>query len=102
MPDPQLSPTDWLKFLSKKLDEQAEAVAPPTDYYNGIHRLAFATAKFKEAFSRYFPPMANNWMKLIVDSPVSRLHIEGFRFDPDPFAAGWDQAADEDAWGIWQ
>jgi hypothetical protein len=46
--------------------------------------------------------MANNWMKLVVDAPVSRLNVEGFRFDPDPSKPGWDQGADQDAWAIWQ
>jgi hypothetical protein len=102
MADPQLSPGAWLSFLSDKLDAQARASRGPTDYYNGVHKLAFATAKFREAFSRYFPPMANNWMKLVVDTPVSRLGIEGFRFDPQPDKPGWDQEADQDAWAIWQ
>jgi hypothetical protein len=88
--------------MLRKLDAQAEACAGPTEYYNGAQKLAFATAKFKEAFSRYFPPMANNWMKLVVDTPVSRLGIEGFRFNPDPTKPGWDQDADQDAWNIWQ
>jgi hypothetical protein len=102
MADPTLTPIQWRSFLLGKLNAQAEAVQAPTDYYNGIHRLAYASAKFKEAFSRYFPPMANNWMKLVVDAPVSRLSVEGFRFDPDPTKPGWDQDADNEAWEIWQ
>jgi hypothetical protein len=102
MAEPTLSAAEWRTFLSKKLDAQTESICGPSDYYNGLHKLAFATAKFKEAFSRYFPPMANNWMKLIVDSPVARLRIEGFRFDPDPEKATWDVAADTDAWEIWK
>jgi hypothetical protein len=105
MPNPYgstLSPGAWLEFLQPQADEQAYAVQAPMDYYNGLHKLAFATAKFREAFSRYFPPMANNWMKLVVDAPVSRLNLEGFRFDPDPSKPGWDQGADQDAWSIWQ
>jgi hypothetical protein len=100
--DPNLSPALWQQFMLKKLQAQNEAVRAPTDYYNGLHKLAFATAKFKEAFSRYFPPMANNWMKLVVDTPVSRLGVEGFRFDPDPSKPGWDQEADHEAWRMWQ
>lgn len=102
MADPQMSPGQWLEFLNRKLDEQCDAIEDPIAYYNGVQRLAFATAKFKEAFSRYFPPLANNWMKLCVDTPVSRLSIEGFRFNPDPTKPGWDQTADQEAWSIWQ
>src|SRR3954451_24302290 len=99
---PTLSPGAWLEFLNRKLTEQAYAVQGPMDYYTGLHKLAFATAKFREAFSRYFPPMANNWMKLVVETPVSRLAIDGFRFDPGPTKRGWDQSADRDPWSIWQ
>jgi len=102
MADPQLTPGTWLEFMLRKLDAQARAVQAPTDYYNGVQRLAFATAKFREAFSRYFPPLANNWMKLCVDTPVSRLGVEGFRFDPDPTKKGWDETADQEAHAIWQ
>jgi hypothetical protein len=103
-PSPSLlmSPAAWLKLLEGKLDEQARAVRDPELYYNGEHRLAFATAKFREAFSRFFPPMANNWMKLVVEAPVARLEIQGFRFNTDPNRPSWDQAADRDAWNIWQ
>jgi hypothetical protein len=102
MPEPSLSPAGWLTFMLGKLDAQAEACRAPTDYYNGVQKLAFATAKYREAFARYFPPLSNNWMKLVVDTPVSRLGIDGFRFDPDPTKPGWDQDADQDARAIWQ
>lgn len=100
--DPQLSPGAWLEFLNKKLDEQWRCIEEFDDYYNGEHKLSFATAKFREAFARYFPPMANNWMKLVVDAPTSRLKVMGFRMNPDPNKPDWDQVADEDAWGFWQ
>src|SRR3954471_14606546 len=102
MPEPNLTPAGWLKFMLGKLDEQASACRGPTDYYNGVQKLPFATAKYREAFARYFPPLSNNWMKLVVDTPVSRLGIDGFRFDPDPTKPGWDQDADQDARAIWQ
>ena len=99
---PTMTPAGWLAFLEPMLDAQAEAVKTPDDYFNGNQRLAFATAKFREAFSRYFPPLANNWMKIIVEAPVSRIQIQGFRFDVDPAANTWELDADADAWNIWQ
>jgi hypothetical protein len=99
---PALTPAAWLQFLEPRLDAQVAAIQTPEDYFNGEHRLAFATAKFREAFSRFFPPLANNWMKIVVEAPVSRLQIQGFRFDPDPKAATWELDADVDAWNVWQ
>lgn len=98
----QQTPGGWLAFLEGKLDEQILACKDPSDYYDGRQRLAFATAKFREAFARYFPPLANNWMKLVVSAPVSRLVIQGFRFEPDPSKPSWDQEIDNDAWAMWQ
>lgn len=108
--DPQMTPAAWLQFLEPLLDDQVQIVQPFQDYYDGKHKLAFATAKFREAFSRYFPPLANNWMQVVVDAPVSRLTVQGFRFntaDPDTPSIGgqtpsWELDADDEAWEIWQ
>lgn len=64
-------------------------------YYEGDHRLTFATAKFREAFGGLFGTLADNWMPMVVDSSVERLDVQGFRF-------GDTQEADADAWDIWQ
>ena len=80
---PPVSPQDWLTYLEPKLDAQVDAIQEPGAYYNGEHRLAFATQKFREAFARYYAPLANNWMKIVVEAPVSRMEIQGFRFDPE-------------------
>jgi hypothetical protein len=102
MSDPQMTPGKWLEFLGDKLDTQWKCIYEFEDYFNGQHKLSFATAKFREAFSRFFPPMANNWMKLVCEAPTSRLKIMGFRMNPDPEKPDWDQEADDDAWEIWQ
>lgn len=125
---PTMTPAAWLAFLEPLLDEQAACVQIFQDYYDGKHRLQMATAKFREAFSRYFPPMANNWMQTVVDLPASRLTIQGFRINakegkpkvgpvrptglldvngnPIPPAGGqvpsWELDDDSDAWSIWQ
>jgi hypothetical protein len=64
-------------------------------YYEGDHRLHFATAKFREAFGHLFQAISDNWMQIVVDSSVERLRVQGFRF-------GDAQDADEDAWAVWQ
>lgn len=84
--DVQMEPEEWLAFLEPLLQEQQKSIQTYIDYYDGVHKLTFATAKFREAFARYFPPMADNWMQIVVDVAVSRLEVQGFRFatgDPD-------------------
>jgi hypothetical protein len=99
---PPSTPQDWLQYLEPKLDDQLERIQEPDAYYDGRQRLQFATQKFREAFARYYAPLANNWCRLVVDAPVSRMEIQGFRFDPDRAAQTWELDADADAWKIWQ
>src|SRR3954471_18490716 len=88
------TPMDWLSILSARLDAQALNVAVYEAYYDGDHPLQFATSKFKEAFGNLFSAFADNWCPIVVDAPVERLQVIGFR-------AGKEQASD-DAWSIWQ
>ena len=99
---PPTDPQDWLTYLEPKLDKQIEDIQEPGNYYDGDQRLAFATQKFREAFARYYSPLANNWMRIVVDAPVSRMEIQGFRFDPDTSKNTWELDADADAWKMWQ
>lgn len=92
---PPQTPEDWLKRLEPKLTAQQEEVERYEKYYNGEHQLLFATLKFRQAFGWLFQALADNWCELIVDAPIERLFIEGFRF-------GAGQPADDDAWEIWQ
>lgn len=91
-----VSAEDWLELLLPCLDAQEQETNFFRDYYRGIHRIAAATQRFKEIFGRYFPAAADNWCKVIVDSPVERLTVQGFRF------GGVDAEADDDAWDVWQ
>ena len=97
----QFTPADWLKYLEARLDDQAVTAKRHSDYYDGKHKLQFATQKFREAFSRFFPPMANNWCQLVVDAATERLEVQGFRFGGN-VGRSWDQQADAAAWEIWQ
>src|SRR4051794_40153293 len=75
----QRTPTNWLAILSARLDAQLMRVSVPEAYYNGDHPLQFATSKFKEAFGNLFHAFADNWCPIVVDAPVERLRIIGFR-----------------------
>lgn len=48
------------------------------DYYDGIHRLAFATEKFRETFGRLFSAFAENMCPGVVDAFSDRLEIKEF------------------------
>lgn len=89
------TPLEWLPYLERKLAVQQRQVELYEDYYAGRHRLAFATLKFRQSFGWLFKALADNWCEIVVDAPVERLFVEGFRF-------GSGKPADEDAWAIWQ
>jgi hypothetical protein len=88
------SPRWWLKRLCTELDERWRDMAIYDDYYEGRHRVAYATAKFREAFGSLFRAFSDNWCPIVVDASVERLAVEGFRFGAEE--------ADRAAWDIWQ
>lgn len=91
-----LTPAAWLERLEDKLQRRwFHQMAIFDAYYEGDHRLTFATQKFREAFGTLFGALADNWCPIVVDSSVERLTVQGFRF-------GDQQDADKDAWDIWQ
>jgi hypothetical protein len=97
-PPPRLSertPLDWRTLLLARLNVRATEVDLFESYYDGAHPLQFATSKYREAFGNLFGAFADNWCQLVVDAPVERLKIVGFRT-----SKGDD--ANEDAWAIWQ
>lgn len=65
-------------------------------YYDGQHRLAFATQKFANAFGSIFSAFADNLCEAVVDALADRLAVVGFSVEEG--AAGPAQ----DAWAIWQ
>jgi hypothetical protein len=47
-------------------------------YYHGLHRLAFASDRFENAFGNLFREFADNLCPTVVDSLVDRLQVTGF------------------------
>jgi hypothetical protein len=90
------SAADMAKLLNDGLEQRLPAVALYDAYYQGEHRIAFATSKWRETFGALFDELADNWCQLVVDAAVERLRVEGFRFGPA------DDAADAQAWQLWQ
>lgn len=103
--NPQMSPAAWLQILEPMLVEQARVLREYDDYYDGRHRLAFATAKFRESFGALFTALADNWCEVVVDAAVERLRIEGFSIgqggtampDAELQEVWWDNALEAEA-----
>lgn len=91
----QMTPGAWLTFLEGQLIARLPETQLYTDYRAGRHRLRYATAKFRQAFGGMFREFSDNWCEVIVEAPVERLRVQGFRI-------GTGTKADDDAWAIWQ
>lgn len=80
-------------------------------YYEGDHRLVFATEKFRSAFGDLFREFADNMCDDIVDEPVNRLTFQGWTAKDDAVAQAatdkWElckgdaraNSVHRDAWG---
>lgn len=89
------NPTDILRHLYAEIVRRRRVVERAHSYYDGDHRLAFASEKFLEAFGGLFGAFADNWCAIVVDAVEERLGVQGFRVDKNG-------QADEDAHRIWQ
>jgi hypothetical protein len=96
------SPDWWRERLLARLYERRTRLETYEAYYDGVHRLAFATDKFREAFGNLFSAFADNWCDLVVDASVERIGVEGFRFGERSTASRLAPAADSKAWELWQ
>lgn len=92
---PLTVPEQWRDNLLAALIARQRKIRTFDSYYDGKHKLLFATVKFRETFGTLFSAFSDNWCDLVVDSSAERLRVDGFRF-------GDDEKADSDAREIWQ
>jgi hypothetical protein len=87
---------DEIKTALQQFQARAEQYQFYRRYYDGDHRLAFATDKFRSAFGSLFRAFADNLCDSVVDSCADRLIVTGFVVEEGPGSAA------DDAWAIWQ
>lgn len=71
-----------------KTNNKLESYTLYKDYYDGEHKLTFATAKFRNAFGNLFQAFSDNLMPAVVDALADRLQIEGFQVEEGDEQAG--------------
>jgi hypothetical protein len=64
-------------------------------YYAGNHPVPWLPENQRDDFRHLLALTKSNYMGLVVDTPVQRMHVDGFRF-------GGTEDGDADAWRIWQ
>lgn len=82
--------------LTMELRRRHSVMWQHDDYYRGDHRLAFASDQFRKYFGDRYRNFADNWVQVVADAPVERLHVTGIRL------AGEDSGYDKDLWQAWQ
>ena len=65
------------------------------DYYNGKHRLAFASEKFDNTFGNTLKGMRDNLCPIVVDAPADRMEVLNFSGD------NTNKAVADAAWNLW-
>lgn len=74
----------------RELTQRRPGYQVARDYYEGRHRLLFATDRFRNVFGDLFRAFADNLCAPVVDAVTDRLQITGF---VDPDAGEANQAA---------
>jgi hypothetical protein len=107
------SPGWWLQRLGKKLlderDDRVDADGEREPGLDTLRRYAENKAPLPHVpgidpreVAEWMKDARTNWTSLVVDSPVERMHVDGFRFgEPDDDSDG-AKTADKEANRIWQ
>lgn len=67
-----------IQWALSSLRARQDAYQAANDYYDGKHKLSFATEDFKHAFGNLFRAFAENLMPAVVDAVRDRLKLSGF------------------------
>lgn len=66
------------------------------DYYDGNHKLAFSTEKFKTSFGQTLKGLRDNLCPIVVDAPADRMEVINFAGDEE------GKTVADTAWKLWQ
>ncbi len=86
---------------TERFREKATEYDKAERYYRGDHDLAYATAKFQNAFGSLFKTFAMNLCPAVCDAVRDKLMITEFGVDSVDNGGGNTSIAEE-AWKIWQ
>lgn len=93
---PPETEVDWLAFLQEKITDGRADILKYASYYEGEQqKMAFAQARYKNAFRDLFNDWRDNFCGLIIDSSTERMRVDGFRI---PSEGGMSKEARE----FWQ
>jgi hypothetical protein len=89
------SPDWWVARLYGQISERRKYLDFFSDYYEGDHPLPWLAPQARAEFKRIMSMTRSNYMGLVVDAMVERIHVEGFKL-------GGQETSDDASWNIWQ
>lgn len=92
---PTMTPDKMLRSMFADLVARRPTIEHASAYYDGLHNLAFAGQKFREAFGGLFGAFSDNWCQIVVDATEERMTVNGFR-------VGKELKPDAKAKAIWE
>lgn len=72
-----------LNRLADELRRRREETRKRLDYFEGRHKLCYASPEFQEYFASRFEGFSDNWCSPVVAGPAERMNILGVRLDAD-------------------
>lgn len=81
--------------LEKELRCRREDVDWLTAYYDGCHKLHYASSEYREWFADRYDGFSDNWCRTVADATTERLEVTGIR----PFGADKPHEA---LWRAWE
>jgi hypothetical protein len=99
--DPQMSDearraVSILNRLADELRRRQDETQRRLDYYEGRHKLCYASPEFGQYFSDRFAGFSDNWCAPVISGPAERMNILGVRLDAD------SRDTDKDLARVWR
>lgn len=93
------TPEWWLHRLLERLQVEAPVMQRWSNYYHGIHDLPpMHTDMTDDDRFRWMATAAqSNFLRIVVDAPVQRLRVQGFRTSGEA-----TETDDRESWQLWQ
>ncbi len=91
---PDMSPQQWLEYLSEKLMYRLTEMDRLRDYVTNNPPLRDASTVHREAFVKWQKMSRTNFAELSIDAPAERIRISGFRVGDE----GTDNDSARDLW----
>ncbi|WP_228637374.1 phage portal protein [Microtetraspora sp. AC03309] len=96
MSDDARSAIRILNRLVEELQRREREITTRLDYYEGRHKICYASPEFQDYFVDRFEGFADNWCAPVISGPTERMNILGIRVDDA------DRKADKDLSRAWR